>query len=227
MTTPGNPRETSEGPAHAPPPSRRAPRRITPRVEFDATDVTRSAAHTHPLWWGVLMVVLIEATVVATLLTSYFFLRSQAEAWPPPEFGRPDLLWPTIILVLLPASSFTMWWAGKGGERGSKAVLAWGTGLSVAIALAALGFRGLTFASYDIRWDEHAYGSMIWIITGFHFTHIASAAVGTAVVTLLALLNFYTPNRQVSVVVDTLYWYFVAFVFLPIYLVLYISPRIL
>ncbi|ORE91391.1 cytochrome c oxidase subunit III [Stappia sp. 22II-S9-Z10] len=222
-----NPREATEGVSHAPSRRHRAPRHIPLRMDVDATDLTRSSSHTHPLWWGVLLVVLIEATVVATLLTSYFYLRSQAQDWPPPGIDPPDLLWPTIVLVILPASSYTMWWAGKGGERGSKAVLAWGTGLSVSIACLALALRGLTFASYDVRWDEHAYGSMLWIITGFHFTHIASAAVGTAVVTLLALMNFYNPHRQVSVVVDTLYWYFVAFVFLPIYLVLYISPRIL
>jgi cytochrome c oxidase subunit I+III len=76
-----------------------------------------------------------------------------------------------------------------------------------------------------VRWDEHAYGSILWAITGFHFTHVVSAILGTAVVAVLAWMDYFTSERQLGVVVDTLYWYFVAAVFLPIYLVLYWAPR--
>lgn len=215
-----------DGPS-VPPPAACAPRLIAPVVEVDAAGLSRTTPHTHPLWWGVLFTVVIEATVVATLLTSYFFLRSQAEAWPPAGVEPPDLVWSTLVLLVFPVSSYTMWWAGKGGERGATRVLALGTGLSVAIAGLSLVFRSFQMAAFDVRWDEHAYGSMVWLITGFHYTHVASALLGTAVVTVLALMGFYNPRRQVSVVVDTLYWYFVAFVFVPIYLVLYLSPRLL
>jgi cytochrome c oxidase subunit I+III len=171
---------------------------------------------------------MIEATVVSALLASYFFLRAQnPAAWPPPGVGPPALFWPTVVLVLLPVSSVTMWWAGRGIEREDTRVLTWGTGLSVAIACLALVARSFQLAELDFSWEDHAYGSMVWTITGFHYTHVASAAVGTAVVTLLSIMGFYTRERQVSVVVDTLYWYFVAAVFVPIYLVLYIAPRLL
>ena len=68
---------------------------------------------------------------------------------------------------------------------------------------------------------------MLWTITGFHYTHVVSAILGTAVVSVLAWRGYFTPERQLGVVVDTLYWYFVAAVFLPIYLVLYWVPRVL
>lgn len=197
------------------------------RVEVDATKLSRYTPHTHPLWWGVLGVVGIEAAVVANLLTSYFYLMARSEQWPPEGYAEPDLLFSTMVLAILPISSLTMWWAGKGADAGRKSQLALGISLSVGLACLALVFRAYQIMSFDIRWDEHAYGSILWTITGFHFTHVVSAILGTAVVAVLAWFDYFTPERQLGVVVDTLYWYFVAGAFLPMYLVLYISPRVL
>lgn len=196
-------------------------------VAIDASGMTRFAPNRHPLWWGVLGVVTIEGIVVATLLVSYFYLKAQAAAWPPPGVEPPDLLLPSVNVVLLGASAFTMWWAGQGINRGNKTVLAIGTGASVLLATLVLVLRTVQMAEFEFAWNDHAYGSIVWTITGFHYTHVASAIVGTAVVTILSIRGYFTPERQLGVVVDTLYWYFVAGIFLPIWLVLYISPRIL
>ena len=198
---------------------------IETKVTVDASELSRLTPHTHPLWWGVLGAVAIEAAVVANLLTSYFYLMAQNENWPPEGIDTPDLLWATIVLAILPLSSVTMWWAGKGADAGRKTQLALGVTASVALACLALLFRGLQMAEFDLKWSDHAYGSILWAITGFHFTHVVSAILGTAVVAVLGWMDYFTPERQLGVVVDTLYWYFVAGVFVPIYLVLYWAPR--
>ena len=201
--------------------------RIETRVAVDASGLERLTPHTHPLWWGVLGLVAIEFSVVSNLIASYFYLMAQNPVWPPEGYDPPDLLWATVVLIVLPISSFTMWWAGKGSDRDDKRQLALGVTASVALATVALGFRGLQISEFEIRWNEHAYGSLLWTITGFHFTHVVSAILGTAVVAVLAWRNYFTSKRQLGVVVDTLYWYFVAFAFVPFYLVLYIAPRVL
>lgn len=197
------------------------------RSAFDARELTRFANKKHPLWWGVLGAVTIELTVVAALIVSYFYLGMGAEHWPPVEVGSPDLLWPSVNLVLLLASAGTMYWAGWGINRGSQTILTVGTGASVFLASLVLVLRGLQLGQLDFRWDSHAYGSIFWTISGFHFVHVVSAVVGTAVVTLLSAIGHFTPQRQLGVVVDTLYWYFVAGAWLPLYLVLYLSPVLL
>lgn len=196
-------------------------------VEVDAAELDRFAPHTHPLWWGILMAVWIEAAVVTGLIASYFYLAAQNPVWPPEGVDPPDLLWPTLVLIALPISSWTMWWAGKGSDAGRRVQLATGVTASVALAVLALAFRSIQFAQFEVKWSDHAYGSILWAITGFHYTHVASAVIGTGVVAYLAWIGYFTPQRQLGVVVDTLYWYFVAGVFAPIYLVLYIAPRIL
>ena len=196
-------------------------------VDVDARELPRLTPHDHPLWWGVLFAVMIEAAVVENLLTSYFYLMAQAPEWPPEGVEPPPLLWSTIVLFVLPLSSVTMWWAGRGADRGRKRQLALGVTASVFLASLALGFRGLQIADFGPRWSDSAYASILWTITGFHFTHVVSAILGTAVVAVYAWRGFFTPARQLGVVVDTLYWYFVAGIFLPIYLVLYWAPRLL
>lgn len=194
-------------------------------VEIDAGQLHRLAPRSHPLWWGVAGAVAIELVVVANLLTSYFYLALENEAWPPEGVDPPELLWGSLVVVALVSSAVTMWWAGRGSDAGNRTQLALGVTASCLLATMALGFRGLQFAALDIRWDEHAYGSIVWVIAGFHFTHVVSAILGTAVVALLAWRGYFTPQRQLAVVVDTLYWYFVAGVSLPIYIVLFWVPR--
>lgn len=194
-------------------------------VEIDAGGLSRLAPRTHPLWWGVAGAVAIELVVVANLLTSYLYLAAENEAWPPDGTDAPELLWGSLVVVALVASALTMWWAGRGSDAGNRTQLALGVTASCLLAGLGLVFRGLQFAEFDIRWDAHAYGSIVWAIAGFHFTHIVSAILGTAVVAVLAWRGYFTPQRQLAVVVDTLYWYFVAGVSVPIYLVVFWLPR--
>ncbi len=194
-------------------------------VEIDAGQLKRLAPRTHPLWWGVAGAVTIELVVVANLLTSYFYLASKNEAWPPEGTDPPALLWGSLVVVALLLSAVTMWWAGRGSDAGNRTQLALGVTASCLLAALALIFRGFQFAAFDILWDEHAYGSIVWVIAGFHFTHVVSAILGTAVVAVLAWWGYFTPQRQLAVVVDTLYWYFVAGVSVPIYVVVFWVPR--
>ncbi|MCT7376281.1 cytochrome c oxidase subunit 3 [Chelativorans salis] len=194
---------------------------------YDARELTRFAHKTHPLWWGILGVVTIEATVVASLIASYFYLRMDAEAWPPPGVDPPGLLFPTINLVLLVTSSGTMYWAGWGINRENKLVLTLGTSASVALASLVLVLRGIELSDLGFLWNSHPYGSIVWTMMGFHFVHVVSAIIGTAVVAFLAGIGYFTRERQLGVVVDTLYWYFVAGIWIPLYLVLCWAPRVL
>lgn len=194
----------------------------------DVSHLTRFAHRRHPLWWGIVGAVTIELTVVSALIVSYFYLRAGApESWPPPGVAPPELLLPTINLVLLLCSAGTMYWAGWGINRENQTILTLGTGLSVLLASIVLVLRAIQLWQLDFRWDSHPYGSIIWTISGFHFAHVLSAIVGTAVVTLLSWRGYFTSTRQLGVVVDTLYWYFVAGAWIPFYLVIYWTPRLL
>lgn len=180
-----------------------------------------------PLWWGILGLIAIELTVVMTFVVSYFYLRMGAPDWPPAGLEPPPLLWETINLGCLGASAVAMWWAGKRITQGDNRGLIIGLAAALLLDSLVLVFRWIQMMQFDFRWSDHAYGSIVWAITGFHFTHVASAIVGTGVVLVLAMRGFWNPERQLAVVVDTLYWYFVSFAWLPLYLTVYWAPRVL
>lgn len=178
-----------------------------------------------PVWWGILGLILIEASVVAGFIVSYFYLRLMSEAWPPSGLDAPPLLLPTLSMLLLLASSGTMWWGSVAIAQARYRQFVWAMFTSVALACTVLVARWHQFQQLDVRWDEHVYGSVVWTLMGFHFIHVVSAAMGTTVVGILGIERYFTPRQQIGVIVDTMYWNFVAVVWIPLYVVLYWVPR--
>jgi cytochrome c oxidase subunit 3 len=178
-----------------------------------------------PLWWGILGLIAVEATVVSAFIVSYLYLAIYADVWPPAGLEPPPLLWPSINVAILMLSSGAMYWAGWGIRRGNQRILAVGVTIAVLLACVVLVLRSLEFAAFEFSWKDHAYGSAVWTIAGFHYVHVVSMIVGSAVVAVLAWRGYFTQQRQIAVVVDTMYWYFVSFAWIPFYITLYWVPR--
>ena len=183
--------------------------------------------HDSPLWWGILGLVVIECMVVACLITSYFYLRMLDPDWPPPGVDTSRLLLPTINLALLLLSSWCMYKAGVEIDHGRQRGLNIYVGIALALAASVLVLRFIEYRHVGFRWDEHAYGSIVWLMIGLHFAHVLSAIAGTGIMWIWALRGYFTPERQLGVVADTLYWQFVVFIWVPQYLVIHWVPRIL
>lgn len=199
-----------------------------PQFGYDACALTRlSHSRGAPIWWGIIGLILIELSVVSAFSISYFYLQMMNETWPPPGFAPESLTLPTLTLALMLTSCVTMYLASKAIDNNKVSHFVIYTFTSVALAGTVLLLRWQQFGEFDVRWDEHVYGSLLWTISGFHFIHVVSAAIGTAVIGGLGMKGFFSKERQIGVVVDTLYWNFVAIAWIPFYFVLYWVPRIL
>lgn len=200
------------------------------RAELDATELPRLYPHARPspLWWGVVGLILIEATVFSSFIASYFYLRLLGGGpWAAGALPAPPLLWPSVNTVLLLVSSGSMYLAGKLIKRGRQVAMTWAIGISVALAALVLALRGLEFRDVPFAWNDHAYGSIYWTMMGLHFAHVLASLLGTAVVGVLGAMKYFTRERNLAVSIDSIYWYFVALIWIPVYLVLYWSPRLL
>lgn len=197
------------------------------RPVLDASGLSRrQAGHDSPLWWAILGLIAIELTVVAIFISSYFYLRMGQPAWPPAGIEPPPLLWPTVNLVLMLGSIVAMAWSGRAIKRGDRRRFQIGIWLAVSGACLVLVFRSLQLDALEFRWDEHAYGSLVWTLTGFHFVHVTATVLGTAAIAIAGSLGYFNEDRYLGVDVDAMYWYFVALAWIPLYLVLYWGPRL-
>ena len=178
-----------------------------------------------PIWWGILGLILVEAMVVAGFISSYLYLSIPHAEWPPYGLPAPELPLPTLALLLLLSSCYTMYLAGRYLDQGRPRAFMLALLVSIGLASMVLILRWIQFHTFEFRWSDHAYGSLVWTLTGFHFIHVVSMVIGTSVIALLGFKGFFSQQRQLAVVVDTLYWYFVALIWIPLYLLLYWLPR--
>jgi heme/copper-type cytochrome/quinol oxidase subunit 3 len=170
--------------------------------------------------------VLIEGTVFALAIGSYFFLRTRTASWPPGGGAAPDLLWGTVNTGVMLASLIPNELAKHAGERVDlRGVRLW----LVACLLFGVGFnavRALEFMHLNVQWDHDAYGSIVWLLLGLHTTHIVTDFLDSAVLTVLMFIGPIEERRFIDVEENAVYWYFVVFAWLPIYGVIYWAPRL-
>jgi cytochrome c oxidase subunit III len=178
-----------------------------------------------PIWWGIVMLLAIEATVFGTLIASYFYLRMGEAQWPPPGIDPPKLGLATINTLVLLASSVPMYYADRAVTEGNLRRLRWGLALAVLLATIFLALKVVEYSDVEYTWDTGAYGSIVWLIIGFHSAHVVSLILKTLVMLVLAWLGYFNEKRTLGVQVNGLYWHFVVAVWVPLYVVLYWAPR--
>jgi cytochrome c oxidase subunit III len=196
-----------------------------PRETIDVAGLpSHGFSHRSPMWWGTLGMIAIEGTVFALTIMAYFYIRSHANTWP--MFALPpDLLWGTLFTVLTLASAIPNQLAKKAGERYDVAGTRLWLGIMVAIGLAMIVVRCFEFGALNVRWDSNAYGSVVWVLLGFHTAHLVTDWADSIVLLILFFTGPLEGKRFVDVSENSMYWYFVVLAWLPIYFVIYWGAR--
>ena len=127
-------------------------------------------------WWGMVWLIATEAALFAMLLFSYFFLRFQNQVWPPDGIKEPELVLPLIMTAILWSSSLPVHLADRGIRRGNQTALRAGLAAGFALGLTFLLLQVLVEyprTLQDFGPTTNAYGSLFFMITGFHGFHVA------------------------------------------------------
>jgi cytochrome c oxidase subunit III len=183
-------------------------------------------SHHSLMWWGVMGMILLEATAFALTAAAYFYLWSQNETWPL-GVAPPELFWGTVNLLIMLASAWPNHWTKRVAEDGDEGKMRIGLVVCTLFGIALLVVRGFEFTALNVRWDSNAYGSIVWLFLGLHTVHLATDVYDTLV--LVALFFFARPlegKRHVDVSENGLYWYFVVITWVPIYFIIYVFPRL-
>jgi len=96
------------------------------------------------------------------------------------------------------------------------------------LALAAMYLRGREFIEQDVRWDENAYGSVVWTLLGLHAGHLLAVAGETLFLLVVARRGDHVDDHhRLDMRTLAVYWYFVVGSWVLIYGVIYLSPRLI
>lgn len=181
--------------------------------------------HRSLLWWATAAMMIIEGMVFAMVIVSYVYLKGRSPHWPP-SGPSPDLLWGTVNTLVLLASALPNQLTKKAAERFDLGgVRLW---LSVCLVFAVVFnvIRFIEFQHLNVRWDSNAYGSVVWVLVGFHTVHVLTDLLDSIVLAALMFVGPVDEHRFVDVSENALYWYFVVLTWLPIYAVVYFGSRV-
>ena len=179
-----------------------------------------------PGWWGMILLLATEFTLFASLIASYFYLRSGQPVWPPDGTKLPDLPIPLAMTGVLILSSVPMFWATHGIRKGNQTALRFGLLLSFLLGATFIALQVWEYSREDSVFARNSYGSLFYTITSFHGAHVVVGLLFSLLVQIWAGMGVYSARRYAAVTNFALYWHFVDVVWLAVFTSLYITPRL-
>jgi cytochrome c oxidase subunit 3 len=179
---------------------------------------TRSAPST--LGVGVVVWLTSELMFFAGLFAAYFTLRSANDVWPPGDVEL-ETARTALATVVLVASSGTMHVAVRAAEGGDRRRAVTWLGITALLGALFLSNQVVEYAQASFQMDDHAYGSIFYLLTGFHGLHVLGGLVFMGAVAVVISGRSAAPAHP-SVEVCGYYWHFVDVVWLAVFAAVYL-----
>lgn len=191
--------------------------------------------HRSPIWWGNLLMMIIETTMFGILVAAYFYLRANYDRWPPVRPDGPvglyytDPLWSiaTINLIVILLSVVPMAVADMACLKHSRKWVIIGIALCMVLQGVSIWLRFKEFGGLLFRWDENAYASTVWTILGLHLLHLITGTCENSVMLAWVVFKNLDQKHARDVRVGCVYWYWVAGIWVILFGVVYVAPRLL
>ncbi len=169
---------------------------------------------------GVVVWLSSELMFFAGLFGAWFTLRSANEAWPPDDVHLAVARTAAATAVLL-ASSGTMHLAVVAAERGDRQKLVRWLAATAVLGAIFIANQALEYAELEFSISSHAYGSIFYLMTGFHGLHvIGGICFMIATIALVAGKSEAPPGPPVTVC--GYYWHFVDVVWVAMFATVYL-----
>lgn len=179
-----------------------------------------------PLWWGQLLMAVIEGSMFLMLIGVYFYARLSVDMWPPPGTQIPHLAVPTLALVPLALSCLGSYLASEGAKKDSRVQMLIGMLVNVVLACIFLALQAYAWHNFNFGWSTDIHGSIVWTILFLHTLDAIGDVMYTAVLIVIIGMGRHGVKQRIGVHVDSVLWYFIAAIWLPLYAVVYWGPRI-
>lgn len=159
-----------------------------------------------------------EVMFFGGMFAAYFTLRGGSEDWAGPDVHLATGL-AALFTGVLVASSLTMHRAARAGARNDlSGVVRW-TGITILLGTLFLGNQVYEWWSLDFTIASHTYGSLFYLMTGFHGLHVLGGVAAMAL--MVSFLRRAGRVHHGAVEAITWYWHFVDVVWVILFAVLF------
>ena len=184
---------------------------------------------------GMVLFIASEIMLFGGLFAGYFYVRNQADAWPPEGVHAVDAGLGGILTGILITSGVIGHAGILGAKAGKQAVFL--AGMAGAIVLGTIFIAGQAIEWLNLMdegftaaqaceaaaecADGGVYSSTFFVMTGFHGAHVIAGLLMLIVVFGRGLLRDFTATRHLFADAAMLYWHFVDVVWVLLYVILY------
>jgi heme/copper-type cytochrome/quinol oxidase subunit 3 len=186
---------------------------------------TSASGARHVVWWGNIGFMLIEGTGFLLAIGAYLYLQGRSSAWPPPGDALPGLWWSGIFTAGLLLSAIPNLWVLRASRAHREGEVRVGVLVMTIVGLLLAVARWFELQWLGVRWDQDAYGSVVWLLMVLHTSHVVTDPGDTAVQAVWLYTHEVGPDQFADVEDNSNYWSFVVVAWLPIYLLIYWLPR--
>jgi heme/copper-type cytochrome/quinol oxidase subunit 3 len=167
--------------------------------------------------WGMAMFVASEATLLASMIASYYYLRFTTPVWPPRADPQPEVVIPLILVGVLATTSLPMQLAALAGRTGRLATarlcLVWA--LMIQAGYFAYEIQDYSRQVHHDPISTDAYSSIYFTLLGADHGHVFIGILLT-IWLLWKLRRGLTMYRLNALQVVAFYWHVVNFLTLVI-----------
>ncbi|OIR45688.1 cytochrome B [Corynebacterium sp. NML130628] len=168
-----------------------------------------------------------ELMFFAGLFAMYFTSRANgmtAGDWDN-QTAHLNVMFGLIITVVLVSSSVTSQLGVFAAERGDVFGLRKWFAVTIALGVVFLGlvaFEWGEMITHGVTIQASVFGSVFFIITGFHMAHVTAGIIAFAVVLLRVSKSKFTPAQATAAMATSYYWHFVDVIWVGVFITLYI-----
>lgn len=173
---------------------------------------------------GTLLFCAADVMVLAAIVATYLTIKAGSAAWPPKGVHVGTYI-PTMISITAAMSGFAMQWAVFAARRndGRNAGVALGLTIFLGVAIANLEWLAFVRAGFGFR--AHTYGTLFYVLVGYHLVHLL---VGMAVVLVLALRTLaghFSTDRHDPLRAGAVFWQYTNLVWYVVFTTLFVLSR--
>ncbi len=153
-------------------------------------------------WWAMVVLMLVGGALYACAVFSYLFLwLGNAEAWPPPGAGIPDLRWPAAAAALYAGGTGSLLLADRFLAR-TPGASHWPVRLLILAAVPLI--VGASAAEILAQWDagvrpaETSYGAIVFALISIQAFYVATLVVMALYTVARSLAGLLNGRRRVT-----------------------------